>query len=178
MTQHAKPEPSPTNQRTLWLRGIVIFAAAVAATAYVTQTPPRSKTVIFLIGTTYGAYLVVNYALAIPAMFKTPGMLHCRKHWRYRMPATLRFMSHIDTIVCPTLPYWATSIATAGNPRMITILAATAAFTAAFAAIITHFHTKAMRQQLYLHQQDDCSDHTPPANVVAIQSAAPDQSQA
>ena len=36
MTQHAKPEPSPTNQRTLWLRSIVIFAAAVAATAYVT----------------------------------------------------------------------------------------------------------------------------------------------
>ena len=111
-------------------------------------------------------------------MFKALGMLNCRKHWRYRMPATLRCISHIATIVCPTMPYWATSIATAGNPRIITILVATAAFTAAFAAIITHFHTKTMRQQLYLHQQDDCPDYTPPANVVDIHSAAPDQPQA
>ena len=33
MTQHTEPEPSPTNQRTLWLGRIVIFAATVAATA-------------------------------------------------------------------------------------------------------------------------------------------------
>lgn len=175
MTQRTKPEPSPTNQRTLWLWGIVIFAAAVAATAYVTQAPPWSKTVILLIGTTYGTYLAVNYAIAIPALLKTPGMLQCRKHWRYRMPDSFRWIARIATIVCPNLPYWATSIAATGNPRFITILVATAAFTAVFAVIMTHFQTKTMRQQLYLHQQDDCSSYAPPDNVVTLPSAAPDQ---
>ena len=72
------------------------------------------------------------------------------------------------------LPYWATSITTAGQPPLATSVVAAAVFTAAFAAIITHLHTKAIRRQFDLHQQDDCPNDGLPFNAM-IQDTVVDE---
>ena len=83
MTTHQPHQTSATTNHTLWFWYIGVFAAAVAATAYATQTHPLSKTTLYLIGATYATHLVVNSALTIPTILNTPSILRCRKHWRY-----------------------------------------------------------------------------------------------
>ena len=156
MTSPTATKNTELTRAAKWFWYIAVFAAAVAATAYVTQTHPVSQPVLYLIGTTYGTYLVVNFALTLPVVFKTPHMRSCFKHWRYQMPDSLRWISRVATILCPTTPFWATNIIMNGTPDLATSIFATIFCTAAVAAVSTRFHNRAMQQQFNLHRLHEC----------------------
>ena len=119
-------------------------------------------------GTTYTAYTAVNFAMTISTVFKTPNLRHCLKHWRYKMSSSIRGTCRIATIICPTLPYWATAVVSVGAPDLTNSIIATAVFTAGCSVVINHYQIKEMLRQFDLHQNDGCPNNIAEPSVLVI----------
>ncbi len=165
-------QPPPIrSKREIWSQGILVFFLAFAATAFVTQQSPISKTVISLVATTYVAFFIVAVPYIVRWHLTYPNAKDCAQHFKFRNSRKRAWNAHFATILCPTIPYWTISLVTNDQASLITHLGGVALLTIIYAFVTMRFIRRDFARQLDYHRENDCPETIAPQDANIVEGA-------